>query len=185
MALGLALMGFAQYPLLRFGLGLDSQIGIPASTVVMFMIGGLMCALTAMILLVKRQTANIQSFPAKPASLDSEDRYAALKLHAAGLLIFTGIPLLNFLASYHLWLKAKSKSPALFWQSTEVLNFQLSWYLYLLISLFLTLVVIGFITTPLLLLVHLLVSLLACAVSLSGKAFSYPGNIPIIQGRLG
>ncbi|NNC99465.1 MAG: DUF4870 domain-containing protein, partial [Gammaproteobacteria bacterium] len=100
-----------------------------------------------------------------------------------GLLIFSGIPLLNFLACYWLWVSYRQDSETLDRVGQEVLNFQISVYLYLLLSLFMVIAGIGIITTPLLLIYHLMMTLLALVYVARAKDFHYPANIPIIQGR--
>ncbi len=178
LAIALVLIGAALLPVLRAMIGVDAKIGLPFTTVVMLMIGGLMSGLSAMILLVR-------SAPKLAVASEPEEsiQTRALVLHASGILIFTAIPLLNFLVAYWLWGKYRHQHPHLNWVGQEVLNYQIAIYLYLLLSLFLVFAGLGVITTPLLLLLHLVCTIYALATTARGKAFSYPANIPIIQGR--
>lgn len=178
LSIALILLGFAQYPLVRYGLGLDTVIVMPPSTMAMFMIGGLMCALCAMILMVRRQPAIIHDRRQK-----QDDFFTAGCIHASGLLIFSGIPLANFLLCYYLWIKYRTRSAVLDGAGREALNFQISIYLFLLLSTFMVFAVVGLVTTPLILLFHLLCVILAIVQSARGRSFSYPVNIPVIQGR--
>ena len=137
-----------------------------------------MSGLTAMILLVRRQPKLNWPDNATAQSVDN-----ALLFHSTGLLLFTGIPLLNFLSCYWLWVRRRHTSEAADRVGQEVLNYQITMYLYLLLSLFIVFAGIGLLTTPLLLGLHLVFTLVAMAMAAQGKPFSYPLNIPIIQGR--
>lgn len=168
-------MGIALFPVLRAILGLSDKIEIQFLTVITLLIAGLMCGLTAMLLLVRRQ-------PDLATHLSSEiDTNAAASLHATGLLIFTGVPLANFLACYFLWVKMRGRSAYLDYQGREAICFQITIYLYLMMALFMAYVVIGAFAIPLLLLFHLLATLTAIFMSWNGKAFRYPANITIIS----
>lgn len=179
-------MGVALFPVLRAILSIDKQIEIQFLTVVSLLVAGLMCGLTAMLLMVKRQpnlknydTAGSQySQPENQHSL--AENSAAMKLHASGLLLFTGIPLANFLVCFYLWVNYRNRSSYLDYQGREAICFQITMYLYLLISLFMVYVIIGIFTTPLLLIFHLIATVLASLYAWQGKAFRYPANITII-----
>jgi len=136
-----------------------------------------MCGLTAMLLMVRKQ-ADIKNY------LGNEiDTSGAAKIHASGLLIFTGIPLANFLVCYYLWLSNRHKSEYLDYQGREAICFQITIYLYMLMCLFMAYIVIGAVVIPLLLLFHLLATLTAIVQTLNGKEFRYPANINIIERR--
>lgn len=179
LAIALLVIGLAQLPLLRFAIGIDDQISMPFTTVVVLMIGGLMSGLTAMLLLVKK--APVLSFAQSEQS--AAPRRLLASMHASGLLLYTGIPMLNFLAAYWLWARHRHDSEASNVLGRDILNFQITIYLYLLLSLFMVFAAIGIITTPLILLLHLGATLLAIVFTLANKDFTYPANIPIIQGR--
>ncbi|MBT8114261.1 MAG: DUF4870 domain-containing protein [Arenicella sp.] len=153
---------------------------MPPSTMAMLMIGGLMSGLCAMLLMVNRrpQIAHVQQQP-------EPDIAAAGYIHACGLLIFTAVPLANFLLCYYLWIKYRGRSAWLDRTGIEALNFQISVYLYLLLSTFMVFAVIGLLTTPLILLFHLTCVIAAIIQTVRGKQFRYPANIPVIQGRSG
>ena len=180
LSISLILLSLAQYPLLRYALGLDSIIVMPPTTMAMLAIGGLMCGLSAMILMVRRQP-KITRYQHEGVT----NPLIASRIHACGLLLFSGVPLANFLLSYYLWLKHRTHSAAIDRQGVEALNFQISIYLYLLLSAFMVFVVVGLVTTPLILVFYLLSVLAAVIQTARGKSFRYPANIPIIQGRSG
>ena len=176
--LALVLMGIGLLPVMRVVVGVDETFQVQFFTVVMLLTGGLMCGLTAMILMVRRQSLLIPD--SEPQEGDSR---AALKLHASGLLLYSGVPLANFLAAYWLWLQHRRHSGWLDSVGIEVLNFQIAVYLYLLIALLMTIAIIGVLAVPLILMFHFTFTLMGMANALQGKHFRYPGNIPIIQGR--
>lgn len=172
-------MGLALFPVLRAILGIDEQIEIQFLTVVSLLVAGLMCGLTAMLLMVKRQP-NILSYKEPQTTYAQIENSNAAKLHACGLLLFTGIPLANFLACFYLWVNCRNRSSYLDFQGREAICFQITIYLYLLISLLMAYAIIGAFAIPLLLMFHLFATLFAIVYALQGKAFRYPANITII-----
>lgn len=174
MSIALLAMGWGLIPIVRVSLGLDDKLTGSYIWSVSFLIGGLMCGLTAMLLMVRRQPESIAY------KGTSQNAVSAASLHATGLLIFTGIPLANFLACYVLWTKTRSESEYLDYQGREAICFQISIYLYLMMCLFLAYIIIGALAVPLVLLLHLLATLTAIIVTLSGRPFRYPANINII-----
>ncbi len=182
MSLGLA-------PLLRAFIGIDAQITMHYFTVVTVLIGGLMCGLTGMILLSRKPALIVPTvtpfsdiIAAAPISV--EQRRLAAMLHLTGLLIFTGIPLLNFFACYLLWLKTRDTAAFLDYHGREAINLQIAVYLYLLMSLFMAYVFVGVFMVLLVLLFALLVSVYAAAQALRGEWFRYPASIAIISREL-
>ncbi len=175
--IALILMGVAQYPLMRVAFGIDTEISMPVSTMAMFMIGALMSGLTAMILLAGRQP--------KLAQYAGQDgnKLVVIAINASGLLLFTGIPFANFLVAYYLWNRFRHQAKDIDDAGIEAINFQITIFLYLLLSLFMIFAVLGLITTPLLLVFYALCVIIACIYAMYGKQFRYPTNIPIIQGR--
>lgn len=179
----LVLIGSALMPVLRVAIGVDPSFQVAFSTVVMLLIGGLMSGLSAMILLVRRApqlpTAELSTENQKNPELNNKTTL----MHASGLLLYTLIPLLNFLVAYWLWIKYRHQHPELNLVGQKVLNFQITIYLYLLLSLFMVFAFIGIFTTPLILAFHAIATVIASVAAFSGKEFNYPTNIPIIQGR--
>lgn len=168
-------IGTSLLPIMRVALGIDSTFQLQFFTTVGLSIAGLMCGLTAMILMARRQP-NVVRY-----SSESADYAKAAKLHATGLLIFTGIPLANFLGCFFLWRRWRHESQFLDYQGREALCFQISIYLYLLLCLFMVLAIIGVIATPVVLILHLVVTIVATLRTRAGKAFRYPANITIIE----
>lgn len=178
LSLGMLLIGMALMPLVRVVVGIDQTIQMPFLTVVSILIGGLMCSLTAMLLLARRQP-NFKTYLS-----EEKDVATATAMHASGLLIFTTVPLANFLACYYLWVKNRHRSSYLDLQGREVICFQITIYLYLLMCLFMAYVIVGAFALPLLLLFHLLATIAAIVATINGKQFRYPANITIIDRGL-
>lgn len=172
--LAMLLMGTALFPVVRVIIGIDERFIMQFWTVIMLLIAGLMCGLTGMLLLARRQPDSLKY------QSQEIDHKTASQFHYCGLLLFTGIPLLNFLMCYALWVNNRHRSEFLDYQGREALCFQITIYLYLLLSLFMILAAIGLFTTPLLLLFHLIATVCAIITTAQGKSFRYPANITII-----
>jgi len=181
-ALALVLMGLALLPLLRAALGIDEQIQMQFFTVVMLLIAGLMCGLTGMLLLARRQP-EIRVFQTEELDPQRENRTAAL-IHVSGLLVFTGIPLANFMACYFLWLRNRQYSPKLDIHGREAICQQITFYLYAMMCLFMALLIIGIFGLMFLLALHLVITLIAISQALDGKVFRYPANIAVVDRKI-
>lgn len=175
--IALMTMGWGMIPIVRVLFGLDEKLTGSYIWSVSFVIGGLMCGLTAMLMMVRKQPdINRHQNSAGP-----NDRLNAAKIHACGLLIFTGVPLLNFLVCYFLWVKNRGQSEYLDYHGREAICFQISIYLYLLMCLFMAYIIIGAFVVPLILLFHLLATLHAIYLTWQGKAVRYVANISVID----
>ena len=181
-ALGLILMGIALFPLLRAALGIDAQIQMQFFTVVMMLIAGVMCGLSGMILMVRRQP---QIKWGSTENVSSSGRNSDLILvHASGLLLFTGIPLANFLACYFIWIRTRHNSLENDTHGREAVCQQISFYLYGMLCLFMALLLIGVFALLVLMLMHLVFTIIACVKAKQGELFRYPANISIIDRNL-
>lgn len=180
--LALIIMGFALMPIIRALLGIDDTIQIEFLSAVMLLIAGLMCGLTGMLLLTRRQP-EIRYISTTVAPVDKLNTKASL-IHASGLLIFTGIPLANFLACYFLWIKYRGTSSVLDTHGREAICQQITVYLYLLMCLFMALLIVGVFAAMILLCVHLIFTIIAVVQASSGNVFRYPSNINIIDRKI-
>lgn len=185
-ALGVVIMSLGLAPLLRAIIGIDAQIQMTYFTVVTVLIGGLMCGLTGMILLSRKPAPIVAAVTPfsdiiAAAPVSAAQRRSAALLHLTGLLIFSGIPLLNFFVCYWLWLKTRDTSAYLDYQGREALNMQIAVYLYLLMSLFMAYVFVGVFMVLLVLLFALLVSVYAAIQAARGEWFRYPASMAIIS----
>ena len=177
--LGLGLLATAYIPLMRVALGIDQQFSMSFLVTITVAIGGLMCALTAMILLVRR----VQ--PAEIAAAGEFSANLAAAGHLSTLLIFTGVPLLNFIVCFALWRLRRHQSALLDFHIREALNFQIAMYLYMLMSLLMAYLLIGVFFIILLLLFQLCMALIAAITAKQGREFSYPASIAVISRSLG
>lgn len=183
LAISLAVTGIALLPIIRVAIGLDSNFAVPFLSTVTLLIGGLMSGLTGMILLVRKPPVLDWSAQNTPP-FSADHRRTLKRIHASGLFLYSGIPLANFFVCYWLWSKHRYLHPRIDSGGRAAVNFQITIYLYLLLSLFMVFAVIGILTTPLILLLHLIATL--CAITAktnASKEFSYPANIPVIEGR--
>jgi len=173
--IALTTMGWGLIPIVRILFGLDQKLIGSYIWSISFIVGGLMCGLTAMLLMVRKQP-KIRSYKG-----EAINRTKAAQLHASGLLIFTGVPLLNFLVCYFLWVTNRGRSEYLDYQGREAICFQISVYLYLLMCLFMAYIIVGALAVPVVLLFQLIATVTAIIYTLNGKPFSYPANISIID----
>ncbi len=184
-ALALTLMGLGLFPVMRAAMGIDQQIQMQFLSVTMLLIAGLMCGLTGMLLLAKRQPEIDWHDQEKTQSITQlKQRRIAAAMHASGLLIFTGIPLANFLACYFLWLRNRPQSQELDIHGREAICQQITLYVYAMMCLFMALLLIGVFGLLILMSVHLVATLVAISFALQGKLFRYPANIAIIDRKL-
>ncbi len=181
-ALALAIMGFALLPVMRASFGIDQEIQMQFLSVVMLLIAGLMCGLTGMLLLARRQPDISQFSSITPSA--SEINCKAAILHSTGLLIFSGVPLANFLVCYYLWVRYRYLSPELDTHGREVICQQITFYLFAMMCLFMALMIIGIFGLVLLMLLQFATSLIGVSMALQGKVFRYPANIAIIDRRI-
>lgn len=168
-------MGWGLVPIVRVAFGLDQQLTGSFIWSISFLIGGLMCGLTAMLLMVRKQPLITRYLGNQP------DHKTAAYMHASGLLLLTGIPLANFLVCYFLWTKNRAKSEYLDYVGREIICFQISVYLYLLMCLFLAFIIVGGLAIPIIVLLHSIATVTGIATAVKGKVFIYPANIAIID----
>ncbi len=180
-AFALGLIGLALLPIMRVVFAIDESIQVPFSSVVILLIGGVMCGLTGMLLLAKRQPELNYS---ATEVLSHKDRRAAAIMHASGLLIFTGLPLINFLLCYFFWVRNRHKSATLDQHGREAICQQITFYLYALMCLFMALVFVGVIGLLFLLIIQAAFSIIATIKALGGELFRYPANIAVIDRKL-
>jgi len=173
--LSMLLIGWAVVPILRAFIGIDESIKMDFLWVVSFLIAGLMCGLTAMLLLARRQ-------PRLKTYLGEEkNSVVAASMHASGLALYTGIPLANFLLCYFLWVRNRHQSRYLDQHGREAICFQITVYLYLMMCLFMAYIIVGAFAIPLVLVFHIVTTIVATVTVANGKDFRYPANIAIVD----
>jgi uncharacterized Tic20 family protein len=181
MLLGMIFMSIALVPVARVILGIDASIQISFTTLCMWMIAGLMSGLTGMILFVRREAAIPITPKQNQNAGQSSTTSKKAKLHACGLLLYSCIPFANFVAAYLLWSRYRTESAELDQAGKDVLNFQITIYLYLLLSLFLVFIAVGIISNFLILIFHLVTTIVGIIQASQGGTFKYPANIAVVK----
>ena len=100
--------------------------------------------------------------------------------HLLGLALYTGIPFANIWAPLILWLWKREGNQALDEHGKEVMNFQISMSIYMIVAGILILVFIGIILLPLLALVHLVLTIIGTIEANKGRMYRYPMTIRLI-----
>ena len=111
--------------------------------------------------------------PLAPPLLSAQERGAAMRGHLLGLLAYP-LPLVHLLVMATAWVRGRKGSAFVEEHGREALNFQLSMLVYLLIAFSLSLVLIGLLMLPLVLLFHLVMLIEAAVQARAGHRFRYP-----------
>ena len=101
--------------------------------------------------------------------------------HLSALFIFTGIPFANILGPLVMWLIKKDEMPYAADQAKEALNFQISMTIYLLISIVLMIVAIGFVLAPAVILTNFIYLIVAAVKANDGLLYRYPLTIRLVN----
>ena len=122
----------------------------------------------------EEQPQQIENQPSK------DERTWAMLCHFSA---FTGLifPFGNFLAPLIIWLIKKEELPFVEDQGKEVLNFQISMTIYLLISGILCIILIGIPILIGLVIFCFIITLIAAISANDGKAYRYPMNLRLIK----
>ncbi|MBE0598889.1 MAG: DUF4870 domain-containing protein [Desulfuromonadales bacterium] len=118
--------------------------------------------------------------PEPPAPTAAEERSWAMACHLAGFLFYF-FPFGHIFGPLAIWLLRGEKYPLVNDQGKEVLNFQISVTLYLVVSAILALAVIGFVLMGLLALFHSIVMIVAAVRAKGGERYRYPLTIRFIK----
>ena len=113
------------------------------------------------------------STPGVSAAPDAAQRHAAMRGHLLGLLGYL-LPLGHLLVMARWWVKHRGLSAFVEEHGREALNFQLSILVYLLIAFTLSLVLIGLLMLPLVLLFNIVMMIEAASQARAGHRFRYP-----------
>ena len=122
----------------------------------------------------EEQPQQIENQPSK------DERTWAMLCHFSA---FTGLifPFGNFLAPLIIWLIKKEELPFVEDQGKEVLNFQLSMTIYLLISGILCIILIGIPIIIGLIIFCFIITIIAAISANDGKSYRYPINLRLIK----
>ena len=102
-------------------------------------------------------------------------------LYVGPSLLLLGIPLAQLLIPFWAWSKHKHR-PASFPAVVDALNFQISWSLYLVVAMMLSLLLVGLPLMILLLAFHLYVMLKTIGAALQNKPVRFPYSLAFIPG---
>ena len=122
----------------------------------------------------EEQPQQIESQPSK------DERTWAMLCHFSA---FAGLifPFGNFLAPLIIWLIKKEEFPFVEDQGKEVLNFQISMIIYLLISGILCIILIGIPIVIGLIIFSFIITIIAAISANDGKVYRYPMNLRLIK----
>ena len=117
--------------------------------------------------------------PVPPIPATSEtDRSWCFGLHLSGLAgIIFGWALAHIIAPLIIWLIKRADSPVIDATGKEVLNFQISYSIYLAVAGLLCFVFIGFLLFPVLFVAWLTLIIVAAVKTSNGEVYRYPGII--------
>jgi uncharacterized protein len=117
--------------------------------------------------------------PPTPAAADANARQWAMLAHLSAL--FGLIIGLNWLGPLVIYLVKKDEHPFIADQSREALNFNLSVFIYVLVSIVLIFIVIGFLLLPVIGIAWLILTIIAGVRANNGEAYRYPLTIKFVS----
>lgn len=120
------------------------------------------------------------TLPLAPPLLSAQERGAAMRVHLLGLLAYP-LPLVHLLVMATAWVRGRQRSVFVEEHGREALNFQLSILVYLLIAFSLSLVLIGLLMLPLVLLFQLVMMIEAAVQARAGHRFRYPLTLRFLR----
>ena len=120
-----------------------------------------------------------QKAPSKKEKKD--ERMWGMLCHLSALTLFIGIPFGNIFGPLIIWLIQRNEYPFVDEQGKAALNFQISMTIYLIISGFLCLVVIGFVLLPILLILELVYIITVSIKVSNGEPYQYPFVIQFLR----
>lgn len=110
-----------------------------------------------------------------------EERQWAMLSHLSSLLAWVGIPFAHLLGPLIMWQIKKETMPFATTQAKECLNFKISMSIYVIVSLLLTVVAVGFLLLAVLCFVDLFFTVRAALKANNGVAYRYPITIRFLK----
>ena len=111
----------------------------------------------------------------------AEEKNWTMFLHLAGLLVVTGIPFANLIGPLVLWLIKKDQSPTIDAHGKEVLNFQITASIALVVSFILAFLFIGFLLLPLVGVAIIVFAIIGAMKANQGVLYRYPASLKLIK----
>ena len=111
---------------------------------------------------------------------NKEARTMGMLCHLLALCGLVGVPFGHVLGPLVIWLIKKEESPFIDACGKEALNFQISMTIYIIVSVLLAWLLIGFILLPVILLVNLVLTIIASFKASEGICYRYPLTIRFI-----
>lgn len=112
---------------------------------------------------------------------DQRIRNLAIWCHLSSFALYLGIPFGNLIGVLVFWLINRDRSEFIDWHGREALNFQITLVIYSAIALLLSLVLIGLLLFPLLMLFHIVLTVIAAVRAGEGREYRYPFTLRLIQ----
>lgn len=115
------------------------------------------------------------------AKTPAATRSALTWLHLSPLLVLLGLPMVHLLVPLWVARRFAARQPALAGQARALLNFQMTWTLFLVVALMLSVMVVGLLLVPLLLVFQVTVCLRAAWQAWHGRSIGYPLGVELIR----
>jgi uncharacterized Tic20 family protein len=141
--------------------------------------GGVLLILGVIIVAVTRTGA--QPGDMEQPTPDDDARLWAALAHVAALAAYVGVPFGHILGPLIVWLIKKDRHAFISEHGKEALNFNITITLYTLIAFLLCFVVVGFVLLPLLLLLHVILTIIASVRASDGLPYRYPLTLRLIK----
>jgi uncharacterized Tic20 family protein len=120
--------------------------------------------------------------PEPPTPVTSEaDRSWCIGLHLSGFAFFVLPSLGNIIAPLIIWLIKRADSPIIDATGKDVLNFQISYSIYLTVSAILCWMCIGFVVLPIVFIAWLTLTIIAAVKTSNGEDYRYPWIIQFLK----
>ncbi|MFC4991250.1 DUF4870 domain-containing protein [Rubritalea tangerina] len=126
-------------------------------------------------------TNTIEPTTPTPSNPNKDERTWAMGAHLSTFLGWSCIPFANIIAPLLIWQIKKDSMPFTADQAKEALNFQISLFLYAVISVILCLLVIGYLGLLAILALNIFCTVMAAIKSNEGIAYRYPCTIRFIK----
>jgi hypothetical protein len=111
----------------------------------------------------------------------TEDRTLNTVCHALGLALYTAVPFANVWAPLILWLWKREGNPALDEHGKEVLNFQITMSIALIVAGVSMFLFVGFLLFPIVLIAHLVLTIMGTLEANKGRMYRYPMTLRLIK----